>query len=296
MKTEEIIDRLRNPQKYHKKATSSPKKTAQAAPDAPATSSTAGINALAILIAVGILVVAGIVWLVMLNAKSRAEDISSGLDPKMVQGLSANTDFNPSTGVTYVQINEGQDRNVAVDELGTTLPIINRYNYQSITPKNYGVIGMAPWALTENFAANLSDPDLIAYLLNRKEVAEAFIARNDVAPLLADPQLLAAFAQDNAKLTEFFESDVVKQVLANPTMVRKIGGSRLMSHLLISKAVKFYRDHPAQAAQLIAASPALNALRQNAGVRQAVQENNYLKPIAAQILGPAPRGYAPAKK
>lgn len=296
MKTEEIIDRLRNPQKYNKKVASSPKQTAQAAPDAPATSSTAGINMLAILIAVGILVVAGLVWLVMLNAKSRAEDISSGLDPKMVQGLSANTDFNPSTGVTYVQINEGQDRNVAVDELGTTLPIINRYNYPSITPKNYGIIGMAPWALTENFAANLNDPDLIAYLLNRKEVAEAFIARNDVAPLLADPQLLAAFAQDNEKLTEFFESDVVKQVLANPTMVRKIGGSRLMSHLLISKAVKFYRDRPAEAAQLIASSPVLNALRQNAGVRQAVQENNYLKPIAAQILGPAPRGYAPATK
>lgn len=296
MKTEEIIDRLRNPQKYHKKATSSPKQTAQATPDAPDTSSTTSINRLAILVAVCILVVAGMVWLVMLNAKSRAEDISSGLDPKMVQGLSANTDFNPSTGVTYVQINEGQDRNVAVDELGTTLPIINRYNYQAITPKNYGIIGMAPWALTENFAANVNDPDLIAYLLNRKEVAEAFIARNDVAPLLADPQLLAAFAQDNEKLTEFFESDVVKQVLANPTMVRKIGGSRLMSHLLISKAVKFYRDRPAEAAQLIASSPVLNALRQNAGVRQAVQENHYLKPIAAQILGPAPRGYAPATK
>ena len=296
MKTEEIIDRLRNPRKYNKKLTSSPKQTAQETPGSSATSSTDSINMLAILIAVCVLVVAGIVWLVMLNAKSRAEDISSGLDPKMVQGLSANTDFNPSTGVTYVQINAGQDRNVTVDELGTTLPIINRYNYQSITPKNYGIIGMAPWALTENFAANLNDPDLIAYLLNRKEVAEAFIARNDVAPLLADPQLLAAFAQDNDKLTEFFESDVVKQVLANPTMVRKIGGSRLMSHLLISKAVKFYRDHPAEAAKLIVSSPVLNALRQNAGVRQAVQENNYLKKIATQILGPAPHGYAPAKK
>ncbi len=293
MKTEEIIDRLRNPQKYSKNATASPKPAAAVAP-VPTPTSTSNINLLAILIAVGILVIAGLVWLAMVNAKSRAEDLSSGLDPKVVQGLSANTDFNPSMGVTYVQINEGQDRNVAVDELGTTLPIINRFNYQSITPKNYGIIGMAPWALTENFAANLNDPDVIVYLLNRKEVAEAFIARADVAPLLADPQLLAAFAQDNEKLTEFFESDVVKQALANSQLIRKIGSSHLMSHLLVSKAVKYYRDHPSEAAQLISASPVLSALRQNAGVRQAVQENSYLKPIAAQILGPAPRGYAPA--
>ncbi len=284
MKTEEIIDRLRNPQKYNAKATQTSTAATQIQQNEGKKSSTL-VNPLAVMIALGVLVVAALVWLVMLNAKSRAENISAALDPKALQGLTADTDFNPSVGITYVQVQEGQDRNVAVDELGTTLPIINRFNYQSITPKNYGIIGMAPWALTENFAANLKDADLMRYLLNRKEVADSFAARADVAPLLEDPQLLAALAQDTPSLTEFFESDVVQQVLANPDMVRKIASSRLMSQLLISKAVKYYRDHPQEAVQLINASPVLSTLRQNPGVRQAVQENTYLKTIAPQLLG-----------
>lgn len=291
MKTEEIIDRLRNPQKYNKQTVAKQQK--EQAAQVTRTQNHTFLNMLALGVAAGVLGIAAIVWLVALNAKNRAEDLSSALDPKAVQGLVSNADFNPNKNVTYVQIYEGQDRNVAVDELGTTLPIINRFNYQSITPKNYGVIGMAPWALTENFAANISDAELLHYLLNRKEVGEAFISRSDVAPLLADPQLLAAFAQDNAKLNEFFESDVVKQVLANPDLVRKIGGSRFMSYLLTSKAVKYYRDHPQEAVNVINASPALSALRQNPGVRQAVVSNSYLKGIASQLLGPAPRGYAP---
>ncbi len=294
MKTEEIIDRLRNPQKYNKVTVA--KQTKEQAAQVVRTQNHTFLNMLGIGITVGVLGIAAIVWLVTLNAKNRAEDLSAALDPKAVQGLVSNTDFNPNQGVTYVQIYEGQDRNVAVDELGTTLPIINRFNYQAITPKNYGIIGMAPWALTENFAANLNDTDLLHYLLNRKEVGEAFISRSDVAPLLADPQLLAAFAQDNDKLNEFFGSDVVKQVLANPDLVRKIGGSRFMSYLLTSKAVKYYRDHPQEAVKVINASPALRALRQNPGVRQAVVSNSYLKGIASQLLGPAPRAYAPVKK
>ena len=291
MKTEEIIDRLRNPQKYLSTKSKTP---AAAQPEqASVQKSSTAVNSFAVGITLGVLVIAGLVWLVMLNAKSRAEDISASLDPKMLQGLTADTEFNPSVGVTYVQIQEGQDRNVAVDELGTTLPIINRFNYQSITPKNYGIIGMAPWALTENLAANLNDPDLIRYLLNRQEVADAFVSRTDVSPLLEDPQLLAAFAQDTPALTDFFESDVVKQLLSNPDLVRKIGASRLISQILVSKAVKYYRDHPQEAVKIINASPVLSALRQNAGIRQALQENNYLKVIAPQLLGSKRR---PSKK
>lgn len=292
MKTEEIIDRLRNPQKYNKAAVAKEKKEQAAA--VVRTQNHTFLNMLALGIAAGVLGIAAIVWLVTLHAKNRAENLTAALDPKAVQGLASNAEFNPNKTVTYVQIYEGQDRNVAVDELGTTLPIINRFNYQSITPKNYGIIGMAPWALTENFAANIQDADLLHYLLNRKEVGEAFITRRDVAPLLEDPQLLAAFTQDSVKLNEFFESDVVKQVLSNPDLVRKIGGSRFMSYLLTSKAVKYYRDHPQEAVKVINASAQLSALRQNPGVRQAVTSNYYLKSIAPQLLGPSPRTYAPA--
>ena len=291
MKMEEIIDRLRNPKKYSKIAVAKQKKEQVA--QAVRIQKHSFLNTVALFVALGVLVLAGTVWLITLHAKNRAEDLSSALDPKNVQGLSSNADFDPSKNITFVQIHEGQDRNVVVEELGTTLPIISRFNFQSITPKNYGIIGMAPWALTENFTANIQDPDLLRYLLDRKEVGEAFIARNDVAPLLADPQLLAALAQDTEKLTEFFENDLLKQILANPTLVRKIGSSRFMSYLLTSKAVKYYRDHPQEAAKIIAANPALNNLRQNSAVRQAVTENTYLKGIASELLGTQSPAKAP---
>ena len=292
MKTEEIIERLRNPQKYQKAAAQPEKSAAQ--PGSSAQQEEQGPSLLVLGLVACVLGIAAIVLLIALNAQNRAENLSEALDPTKVQGLTYEADFNPYNNPTYVQVYEGQDRNVSVTELGTTLPIISRYNYQAITPKNYGIIGAAPWALTENFAANTNDPELIRYLLNRQEVSDAFIARPDVAPLLEDPQLLSAFAQDDANLNTFFTSDTVQKVLANPQMVRVVGASRLMSHLLTSKAVKYYRDRPQEAAQIIKQSPVLSALAQNDGIRQAVQENYYLKPIASQILGAKQGAYAPA--
>jgi len=293
MKTEEIIERLRHPKKYISKA-------AKQKAAGPSASQTAGQESLlpvwiVPIIVLCILAALFVTWTFMLNAKRRAENVAEALDPKQVEGLTYDTDFNPSKDVTYVQIVEGSDRNVAVDTLGTTLPIISRFNYQAITPENYKIIGLAPWALTENFAANLEDPAIIQYLLNRQEVDEAFVSRVDVAPILEDPQLLAALAQDNKTLDEFFNSEVIQKILANEQMVRVIGASRFMSHLLISPAVKYYRDRPQEAAKLIKSSPTLNALRQNPGVRQAVQENRYLKPIAALLLGTATPAQATQK-
>lgn len=284
MKPEEIIERLRHP----RKSNAGP---APAGPSAASATSQQGkdpINFFAWVVPAlfaGVLGIILVTWLFVLHAKNKADNLTQALEPSQIAGLAYDTEFNPSKDVTYVQITEGSDRNVSVDTLGTTLPIISRYNYQAITPSNYKIIGMAPWALTENFSANLQDPELIQYLLNRSEVGEAFIARADVAPLLEDPQLLAALAQDEATLNEFFSSKTIAQMLENEQMVRAVGGSRFMSHLLVSKAVKYYRDHPQEATKLINASPTLRALRQNPGVRQAVEENYYLKPIAKQLLG-----------
>lgn len=293
MKTEEIIERLRNPQKYNSKTsktTPNPSQKTQVA--TPQTHN----NFFVLLLALGALIIAFFILLITLRAKQRAEDVTAALDPKQISGLTYNAEFNPNKNVTYVQIYEGQDRNVSVDELGTTLPIISRYNYQAITPKNYGIIGMAPWALTENFAANLQDADLIRYLLNREEVGKAFIRRNDVAPLLEDPQLLAAFVQDNATLSNFFGSDTVQKVLDNPALVQAISGSRFTGYLLTSRTGKYFREHPQEAAKLINDSPALSALKQNAAVRKAVSENYYLKAIAPKLLGTSSRNSRNATK
>ena len=221
-------------------------------------------------------------WLV---SKHRAENLTSALDPKQLQGLHVTgKEFNPNTGVTYIQIQEGQDRNVAVSNLGSTLPIISRFNLKTLTDKNYEVIGAAPWALTTNFESNLSDPELIQYLLSNDKMIKAFLSREDVEPLLADPQMLLAFTEDTAAMRDFFEDETVKAVLADEKMVRTVAGSRFMSHLLTSRAVKYFRDHPEEAVAVIRANPYLAQAQRNPNVQKAVKENPYLKQIASVLL------------
>ena len=130
----------------------------------------------------------------------------------------------------------------------------------------------------------MSDPDLMRYLLGNDNMIKAFLARPDVAPLLEDPQLLLAFAQDENAMREFFTSETVQGVLKNEKMVRGLAGSRFMSYLLISKAVKYFRDRPQEALQIIRANPYLESVRQNPHVRTAVAENPYLKKIANILL------------
>ncbi len=293
MKTEEIIDRLRNPQKYRKEAVSSrPHSTEEIEIVTSQTHNTSIV--LAFFIALGVLGMAAAILLITLHTKNRAEDLSTSLNPEQLQGLSSNTEFDPRKIVTYVNINElgeGSDRVPTVEELGSTIPIISRYNYQAITAENYGVIGAAPWALSSNVEANLKDVDLLRYLLNRPEVANAFVQRPDVVPLLADPQLLGSFAQDNTSLQAFFTSPLVQHISDNEDLVMAFSKSRLMSTLLTSKAVKFYRDRPEEFARIIHASPVLAPLTKNPHIRKAVQENFYLKSIATQLLdnvAPAP--------
>ena len=226
MKKEELMKLLRNPAKYRKekqqaKQAASPQAVADRAARKKQDRVLLGIG-------IGVVVLVFATVMVILSAQNRAENLTAALDPEQVKGLFVEeTEFDPSAGsVTYVQVREGQDRNVAVSNLGSTLPIISRFNYRAFTPTNYEIIGAAPWALTTNFASNMSDPDLMRYLLSNDTMIKAFLAREDVAPLLEDPQLLLAFTKDNTAMQEFFDSDTVKGVLANEKMLRSVAGSR----------------------------------------------------------------------
>ena len=288
MKKEDLMKLLRNPAQYRKE-----KQSAQSASQGQPKSGGQSPRQDKLLLGVGLGVV-GLVcvtMLVFLSAKNRAENLTASLDPEQLQGLSVETtEFNPNTGVTYVQVSEGQNRIASVENLGTTLPIISRYNYKSFTSDNYEVIGAAPWALTTNFASNLNDPDLMRYLLSNNYMIRAFLNREDVAPLLEDPQLLLALTQDTETMRDFFDSDTVKTVLANQKMLRTVAGSRFMSYLLISKSAKYFRDRPQEAAAIIAANPYLKELQENPNVQIAVKENPYLKKIASILLGNAGAG------
>ncbi len=294
MKTEEIIKRLRNPQQYRKAQTVAQQPDAAGSDEKSTPVKTVARKiGLETIVGCAVIVLFFITLLFWVMSKHRAENLTAALDPDQIKGLlSDEAEFNPNTGVTYVEVREGQDRNVAVSNLGSTLPIISRFNFKTLTDKNYEVIGAAPWALTTNFDANISDPEMIAYLLANDVMIQAFITRPDVEPLLDDPQLLRALVEDQSVLQEFFASDTVKNVLANPQMVRTIMGSRFASHLLISKAGKYWRNHAQEAAQIISQSPSLAALRGNVGVITAVKENPYLKQHATVLLAkpvsPAP--------
>lgn len=285
MKTEEIIKRLRNPQQYRQtKPGNKPTETAaqETKTAVPAASRKMGME---MIVGCGVIVLFFVTLFFWVMSKNRAENLTAALDPDQVKGLVlSEAEFNPNTGVTYVEVREGQDRNVAVSNLGSTLPIISRFNFKTLTDKNYEIIGAAPWALTTNFDSNMSDPEIIGYLLANDTMIQAFITRPDVEPLLNDPQLLRAFVEDQAAMQEFFASDTVQQVLANTQMVRTVLGSRFASYLLISKSGKYWRNHAQEAAQIINQTPSLAALRDNVGVITAVKENPYLKQHAAVLL------------
>lgn len=292
MKKDELMKLLRNPAQYRKdKKDNTPTQRAQKAAATQKAQTAKKKEDIKLLGVAGVvLALFALTFVFFLSAKNRAENVAAALDPEGVKGLAvADKEFNPNTGVTYVQVQEGHDRSVAVTELGSTLPIISRFNYKTFTPASYQVIGAAPWALTTNFSSNIQDPDLMRYLLANDDMIKAFLARPDVAPLLEDPQMLSAFAQDQNTLKEFFESDVVKQVLASEKMVQAVAGSRWMSYLLISASGKYFRKNPQEAAVVIQNSPALQKLRSNSYVRGAVQNNRYLKDIAPTILGAQPR-------
>lgn len=299
MKTEDIIKKLRRPKKAA--AAGEP----QALPQEVAVRATKEKEKIDMLFLIIGLVVLGIfvvttLWAMWANR--RASDLTPSLDPARVRGLQYEEEFNPGKVATIINIREGQDRSVGGAGLGSTLPIMSRFNHKSFTEKMYETIGSAPWALTENFASNISDPGLMRYLLSNDTLAKAFKARPDVAPLLEDPQLLAAFAQDVEGTKEFFDSETVKNVFANEQMVRAVAASRFMSHLLVSPALVYFRRNPQEAVALIEQNPYLKELRQNPGVQTAVRENPYLSKMADTLLGttaqtsaaPVPSAAAPA--
>ena len=285
MKTEEIIARLRKPaeKRHTAAAAASAQKAGSLSPQAAPRNEQKQNILLAVLVA-SVIAVAGISLLFMLGEKNRAENVDSELDPSQIEGLTVQADFNPNSSVAYVQISEGQNRNATVSNLGTTLPIISRYNFKALTKDDYEIIGTAPWALNTNFSSNLGDPELIQYLLGNKILIQYFLIRPDVAPLLQDPQALAAVIKNKKAMRNFFEDETAQKMLADPALVGAVANSRLMSFLLISETAKYYREHPKEALKLINSSPHLRALQTNTHVAKAVRENRYLAPIAETLL------------
>lgn len=282
MDKDKLMAMLRNPKKYNK--TAAPRADGPTPPQDAKAQAQAAQSRMTAVIGGVVTALVLVSLLFIFSAQKRADNITAALDPSVLKGLVVDRTFAPNTGVRYVQVNEGQDRNVSARELGSTLPVISRYNYRALTPKNYEIIGAAPWALSINVSSNAEDPDLLRYLFNQEAVVQAFLKRPDVAPLLADPAALAKAAQNQQALNAFFADETVQLVLGSPKLLNALAGSRLFSYLLISKAAKYYRDHPAEAARLVSSSPALSALKQNAAVRKEVTENTYLKNIAATLL------------
>ncbi len=283
MEKEKLIELLRNPKKTQ--VSSAQTSSAETAPQGTARAAARKASDKRAAILAGVVTALVLVSLLFIfSAQKRAENITASLDPSVLKGLVVDRTFNPSSGPRYVQVGEGQDRNVTVVESGSTLPVISRNNYRALTPKNYEVIGAAPWALSINVSSNADDPELLRYLFNRTEVTEGFLKRSDVAPWLADPAALARLAQDSQAVADFLADETVQKVLSSPQLLEALAGSRLFSSVLVSKAVKYYRDNPAQAARLINANAALVALKKNPSVRKEVARNHYLKNISATLL------------
>lgn len=284
METEEIIKKLRR--RAVKKTADSPTQTGNAAagPEKKSIFQEIAFIWTSVAVIIGVMITCFIV----LESQKRAENVSEELDPNQVKGLTMQQTFNPNQDITYVQISEGQDRNVAVSNLGTTLPIISRFNYKALTPENFQIIGSAPWALTTNISSNLEDADMIKILLANNNMIQAFLIRDDASSLLDDPQNLAAFVRNERAMKNFFTDDTTVKVVQNPVLLNAVMNSRFMSFLLISESAKYFRTHPQEAAELIKNSSFLRELQINPNVQQAVRANRYLSPIAEVLLTPKP--------
>ena len=281
METEEIIRKLRHPEvTITQTKPSAPSKERAVQKAAPKKASDLPLLVIGSLIL--LLVLISGLW--VLWANNRSANLSHSLDKEKVQGLQYDREFNPTRTTTVLNIQEGQDRSVAASNLGSTLPIMSRFNYKSFTEKMYNIVGSAPWALTENFSANRSDPEMMRYLLGNDEVIKGFVGRPDVSVLLEDPQMLAAFTEDQVAMQDFFDSETVRAVLTNEQMITVVAGSRFMARLLVSPSIKYFRDNPQEALQIIKRNPYLNELRRNEIIRQAVKNNHYLKNIAGILL------------
>lgn len=286
MDKERLMDLLRNPKKFQKKKNDSKSTSVQQTTQEEKAARKASSDRMAVIAAGGVAALALLSLLFVFSASKRAENVTAALDPAILKGLVADRTFHPGGGVRYVQVGQGHERNVSVTGAGagSVIPVISRYNFRALTPQNYAIIGTAPFALSINVDSNAEDPDLLRYLFNDQNVTDAFLARPDVAPYLADPAALAKLAADKTAVDAFLADATVQRVLASAELTKALAGSRLFSSMLISKAVKYYRDRPAQAAKLINSSPALAALKKNPNVRQAVAENRYLKNISATLL------------
>ncbi len=222
--------------------------------------------------------------LIIFSIKYRAENVTSFLDATALKGLVVDQTFSPQSGKRYVQVNEGLERSVSAVGSGATLPVISRNNYRAFTPKNYEIIGTAPWALSINVSSNIEDPELLRYLFNQDAMTKAFLARPAVAAMLENETSLAQAVANEEQVRAFFEDEVVQKALASAEVLEAFAGSRFFAYLLLSEPGKFYRNNPAAAAKLIQASPTLTALKQNANVRKVLSENSYLKKIAPILL------------
>lgn len=282
MDIEEIKKRLRTPQKVvREQARQAEVAKAQAIKAAQPKTWADKMPAIALAVTLVALVVS---LLFIFSAKNKAENIPSSLDPSNLKGLSVDRDFNPSTGVRYVQIQEGQDRSVNVTSLGTTIPVISRYNFRTMNETNFQTIGAAPWALTSNIESNAEDPDMVAFLLGKDDMIKAFTSRPDAANLLNDPEELRLFVEDNAAMDEFFQNETVRRVLEDEKLLKAINKSRFMGFLMVSKSGQYYRQNPQAAAKIINQNKYLSELKKNPIVRRAVLENQYLKKIAPVLL------------
>lgn len=279
-----IMERLRNPQKFQPtstRSTASVAKTEQTSQPARQENSR-----LIKIVAAGVFALVVVSLLVIFSAQRKSENITAFLEPKVLKGLSVNEAFSPRKGKRYVQVSEGQERNVSVtgDGASFSLPVVSRFNYKALNSDNYKVIGAAPWALSINVTSNLEDPGLLRYLFNQDATIQGFVQRKDVAAYLNDPAELAKLAGNEKVLRAFFAEEAVQKTLSSENAFKALVGSRLFGTLLISKSVKYYRDHPQEAAKLINASPTLAALKKSPIIQQTVKENVYLKNISDTLL------------
>ena len=212
----------------------------------------------------------------------KANHLETGVSP---QELQVNVNLQAPQDNNYVPAAmRGPTRGVSYNDADTELIIPVRANLKTFGPKDFNLVGRAPWALLTTVARNSKDIPMIRYIFSHPTVVQAFLSRPDVAPLVSDPNALYKAAQNEYRLSVFFNYDAVKTVLSDPAAIDAIAKSALMANILNGNAAQYFIKNPKAAAAVINKSPTLTALKHNPAIANAVRNHQATRNIAGIIL------------
>jgi len=218
-------------------------------------------------------------------AVKKAKNLDAAITPQTLAGLQANVPVSHAADQSgTVDILTPGTRSTMYENAGTALLIPVRANINTFAPKDFQLVGEAPWALLNTVAANINDTEIIRYIFNNQTVVTAFINRPDIKQLLGDSKSLYKTAADENALATFFGYSDMRTALSNPKIIDIVANSMLMDAVLQTPAAQYFIKNPKAGNDIINKSPILTALKNDKNISAALKNHPRTAAAANTLL------------